>query len=47
MFQIGQKKCLWLQTFKILWTYVVSHLNDKENVGTFYEENCKRQIKRV
>ena len=28
------------------WIYVVNDLNGEEIVGTFYERNCKRQIKR-
>ena len=27
------------------WTYVISELNGEEISGTFYEKNCRRQIK--
>ena len=27
------------------WTYVISDLNGEEIVGTFYNKNCKKQIK--
>ena len=27
------------------WAYVISDLNSKEVVRTFYEKNCKKQIK--
>ena len=28
------------------WTYVINDLNREEIIGTFYEKNCKRQIKK-
>ena len=28
------------------WTYVISDLNDEEITGSFYEKNCKKQIKK-
>ena len=28
------------------WTYVINDLNGEEIIGTFYEKNCKRQIKK-
>ena len=30
----------------VLWTYVISHLNVEEIVGTFYQNDCKNQIKK-
>ena len=30
----------------VLWTYVINILNGEEVVETFYEKNCKKQIKR-
>ena len=27
------------------WTYVISDLNGEKFIGTFYENNCKKQIK--
>ena len=28
------------------WTYVINDLNGEEIVGTFYEKDCKEQIKK-
>ena len=28
------------------WTYVINDLNSEEIIGTFYEKNCKRLIKK-
>ena len=28
------------------WTYVINDLNGEEIVGTFYEKDCKKQIKK-
>ena len=28
------------------WTYVINDLNGEEIIGTFYEKNCKRQVKK-
>ena len=28
------------------WTHVINDLNDEEIIGTFYEKNCKRLIKK-
>ena len=28
------------------WTYVISDLNGEEITGSFYEKNCKKQIKK-
>ena len=28
------------------WTYVINDLNGEEIIGTFYEKNCKRQMKK-
>ena len=30
----------------VAWTYVISYLKDEEIVGTFYENICKKQIKK-
>ena len=30
----------------VLWTYVISHFNVEEIVGTFYQNDCKNQIKK-
>ena len=30
----------------VLWTYVISHLNVEEIVGTVYQNDCKNQIKK-
>ena len=30
----------------VTWTYVINDLNREETVGTFYEKNCKKQIKK-
>ena len=31
----------------VLWTYVNNDLNGEEIIGTLYEKNCKRQLKRI
>ena len=30
----------------VLWTYVIKDLNDEEIIGTFYEKNYKRRVKK-
>ena len=30
----------------VLWTYVINDLNGEEIIGTFYEKNCKRSVKK-
>ena len=30
----------------VLWTYVINDLNSEEIIGTFYEKNCKRSVKK-
>ena len=39
--QIGQKKVMWLKTFKIL-----EDLNGEETVESFMKKSCKKQLKR-
>ena len=41
---IGQKKFLLLAKIKntVPWTYVISHLNGEEVVGTFYEKELRK-----
>ena len=48
MFQIGLKKFLWLKKVKntVSWTYIISNLKGEEIVGTFYEKELEKQIKK-
>ena len=49
MFQIGQKKFLWLKKVKntVSWTFVVSDSNGEETVGMFYEKKNLKSKSRV
>ena len=48
MFRILCKEVIMIKRVKntIDWTYDISDLKEKENVETFYKNNCKKQIKK-
>ena len=44
MFQIGLKKFFFIKKVKdtLPWTYVISDVKGKENIGTFYEKKLQQ-----
>ena len=42
IFQISLKTFLWLKKLKILYCYVITGLNGKEIVGTFYKNELQK-----
>ena len=38
-----------IKNFKnnVQWTHLIKYSNGEQIIGTFYEKNCKRQIKNV